>query len=108
VKDAYGCIVTMDFDIGNIVIGVIIGVIELVSGRVTDCVGAIRELDVNVYNFENVTSFILRLSYDPNILKFKGFQNIHNSLVAANVIGTELSPRRIGHQLYRSGAGIRE
>ncbi len=85
--DANGCLDSLEFSVGNIVMGII----ELVSGRVTDCVGEVRLLDVLVYNFDNITSFTLRVSYNSDIFEFMGLQNIHNSLIANNVTTNQVS-----------------
>jgi len=87
-RDANGCIDKYDFSIGNIVLGVI----ELVSGRVTDCVGEIRLLDALVYEFDSITSFTVRVSFDPAIFEVMGVVNINNNLIANNVTTTIVSP----------------
>ncbi len=87
-KDANGCIDSWEFTVGNIVMGII----ELVSDRVTECVGEIKPLEITVYEFDSISSFRIQLTYDPLVLKFIGFGDIHNNLVANLVTYTEITP----------------
>lgn len=86
--DANGCIDSWQFTVGNI----IMGIIELVSDRVTECVGEIKPLEITVYEFDSIASFRIQLTYDPLVLKFIGFGQIHNNLVANLVSYTEITP----------------
>lgn len=88
VMDVNGCTDTVTFNIGNVVLGVI----ELVSGRVTECVGTTTPLDISVINFDSVASFHLQLTFNPMIFQFRGFGDYHNNLVESLVTATEVMP----------------
>ncbi len=88
VMDANGCVDIWQTQIGN----VIMGEIELVSGRVTECVGDIKPLEIAVYEFDSISSFRIQLTYDPLVLKFVGFGTMHYNLVPNLMIATEISP----------------
>jgi len=88
VMDANGCMDSLTYNIGNVVLGVI----ELISGRVTECVGTLTPLDISVINFDSVASFHLQLSFNPDIFSFQGFGGYHNNIYESQVIATEISP----------------
>lgn len=88
VKDPNGCIDSAYFNVGNVVLGII----ELVSGRVTECIGTVNPLTISVINFDSVASFHLQLTYDPDIFQFNGFGDYHNNLLESAVEYSIVAP----------------
>lgn len=85
--DANGCIDSIQFTMVNVVLAEII----LSSERVEGCIAEIKMLDVAVYKFDSINSFILQMNYDPYILKYTGLGFVHPALSGPLTV-TETTP----------------
>lgn len=85
--DANGCIDSIQFTMLNVVLAEII----LSSERVEGCIAEIKMLDVMVYKFDSINSFILQMNYDPYILRYLDLGFVHPALTGPLTV-TETTP----------------
>lgn len=77
VRDAAGCVDTMQFLIMNQVAGEI----EIAAGEAESCISVPLEIPVVAYNFINVAEFTIQLTYDTSLLDYTGFTQLNNVLL---------------------------
>ena len=93
VMDADGCIVSQEFDILNTVLGEVL----ISTDTVTYCMNVPVIIPVDARDFNNISSFILELEFDPDIISFNGLLNINGALsngtFSTSIIGNTLQIR---------------
>ncbi len=93
VMDADGCIVTQEFDILNTVLGEVL----ISTDTVTYCMNLPVVIPVDARDFNDISSFVLELEFDPSIISFNGLLNINGALsngtFSTSIIGNVLQIR---------------
>ncbi|MPM00371.1 hypothetical protein SDC9_46595 [bioreactor metagenome] len=93
VMDADGCIVTQEFDILNTVPGEVL----ISTDTVTYCMNLPVVIPVDARDFNDISSFVLELEFDPSIISFNGLLNINGALsngtFSTSIIGDVLQIR---------------
>jgi gliding motility-associated-like protein len=103
VMDANGCIVSEDFMILNTVEGEV----EISANTVSYCLNLPVIIPVEARDFNNISSFIIELEYDPTIISFNGLANINGALengtFSTSIIGNTL---QIRYSIWNGSASV--
>ncbi|WP_062045502.1 T9SS type B sorting domain-containing protein [Lentimicrobium saccharophilum] len=93
VMDADGCTVTQEFNILNTVLGEVL----ISTDTVTYCLNLPVVIPVDARDFNDISSFVLELEFDPSIISFNGLLNINGALsngtFSTSIIGNVLQIR---------------
>jgi len=79
--------------------------INTTAGSVTSCPGQII-IPIEVTNFNNIGGVSLVLNYNPDVLAYNGYQNLHAALAGGELIVNDVSGRIYITWAKSSGASI--
>jgi gliding motility-associated-like protein len=88
VMDANGCITSQQFTILNTVTGVV----EVHASDVVSCISIPFTIPVMAYDFTNISSFTIQMSFDSTILSFNGLSQVNSLLDSGILSATLISP----------------
>jgi gliding motility-associated-like protein len=88
VMNANGCQASQSFIIANTVTGEV----GVLAGDVKSCIGIPFEIPLMAYDFTNISSFTVQLTFDSTALTFSSLSQVNKFLKQGNLTATLLSP----------------
>ena len=88
VMDANGCQATQQFVIPNTVTGEV----GVLAGNVENCISIPFEIPVMAYDFTNISSFTIQLTFDSTVLHFNSLTQVNKHLNDGSLEASLISP----------------
>jgi gliding motility-associated-like protein len=88
VMNANGCITTQQF----VIVNTVTGVVQVHASDVESCISIPFTIPVMAYDFTNISSFTIRMSFDSSIISFNGLSQVNALLNNGDLSATLLSP----------------
>jgi len=88
VKNAAGCITSEQF----VILNTVTGVVQVHASDVVSCISIPFTIPVMAYDFTNISSFTIQMSFDSSIISFNGLSQVNSLLNNGVLSATLISP----------------